>query len=102
MSATIITAFDACSLAILGLILTFISHDLVRFMEIVNMIGIISCFLFLMLAPESPQWLIMKGKFKEGIDVFNYLAWANGSKDRIPPDAQIDIIGQILKENKTR
>lgn len=31
----------------------------------------------------------------------NYIAWLNGSKFRIPHDAQLDQVGQVIEENQT-
>ena len=67
LSATVITAFDASSLAICGLFFTFVSKDLVKFMENANLVGAAACCLYLAIAPESPHWLIMKKRYKYGI-----------------------------------
>ena len=40
------------------------------------------------LCPESPKWLLLQGKTKEAIDVLNYIAWFNRSKNRIPTNAK--------------
>jgi hypothetical protein len=52
--------------------------------------------------PESPRWLFLKkgANNKEAIRVFNYIAWFNGSKMRVPENAVFDIIGQVIEENE--
>ena len=56
-----------------------------------------------MIIPESPRWLfINKGnKSKEAINVLNYIAWFNGSQNRVPENAMFDQIGQLIDENQT-
>ena len=56
--ATVLTAFDSVSLAVFGITLMFISRDLVKFLEVVNIIETIACLIYLSFAPESPSWLI--------------------------------------------
>ena len=38
---------------------------------------------------------------KEGIQVLNYIAWFNDSAFRVPTDATMDTIGQVVEENHT-
>ena len=38
--------------------------------------------------PESPRWLLLNGKTKEAIANLNYIAWFNGSSERIPENAE--------------
>jgi hypothetical protein len=51
--------------------------------------------LLLFFIPESPRWLLLKkgSKNLETIGIFNYIAWFNGSKFRVPNDATFDVIG---------
>ena len=37
----------------------------------------------------------------EGIKALNYIAWFNGSQFRVPEDATMDLVGQVVKENQT-
>ena len=53
------------------------------------------------LAPESPYYLVTTGKLKEGIESLNYIAWFNGSINRISDTAQFDLVGEIIKQNNT-
>ena len=87
ISATIITTFDASSLAVFGLILNFVTRDFVLFMQVANVIGFSACLIYLVIAPESPHWLMMQKRYQEGIDQINWISWANGSQARIPTDA---------------
>lgn len=70
-------------------------------MERYNLIGTIIVIIFILLAPESPYYLITTGKQKEGIAVLNYIAWFNGSNNRISESAQFDLLGEIIKQNNT-
>ena len=65
--ATVITAFDAGSLAVFGLTLIFVSRNLVKFLEVVNIIESIACLIYLLFAPESPSWLINNRQYRNAI-----------------------------------
>ena len=45
-------------------------------------------FFCLFLLPESPRWLIINSKTKEAIQTLNSIAKFNGSKHKIPQDAE--------------
>ena len=54
------------------------------------------------MVPESPRWLLMKDpNSREGINSLNYIAWFNSSDFRVPTDATLDTIGQVVEENHT-
>lgn len=48
-----------------------------------------------MIVPETPRWLFTQDpRSRKGIEVLNYIAWFNGSKERIPENAIIDLSGR--------
>jgi len=61
--------------------------------------GIAATTLYLIYIPESPRWLFAKDfTSKEGIKILNYIARFNRSDFRIPKNAVMDIVGQLLIE----
>mmetsp|Transcript_8570 Transcript_8570/g.14455 ORF Transcript_8570/g.14455 Transcript_8570/m.14455 type:complete len:294 (-) Transcript_8570:913-1794(-) len=91
--ATFINAFDALSLFVLGFTLKFVTKDLVYVIQTVNLVETAAVFLYILLVPESPKWLILNGQQAKGIESLNYIAFVNGSSRRIPQNAQFDLIG---------
>ena len=45
-------------------------------------------FLCLFFLPESPRWLVINSRTKEAIQTLNNMAKINGSKNKIPRDAE--------------
>ena len=66
--------------------------DVVTFLEMINTVGTLIIFIYLFAGPESPFYLIAKGDKKGGIDALNYIAWFNGSKNRISEKANFPTI----------
>ena len=62
----------------------YYSKDAIGLLDIRKTTGSCIIILFLLFAPESPFYLIAKGDEEEGIRSLNYIAWFNGSKNRIP------------------
>ena len=59
ISATIINFADAITLGVTGITYMFITQDAVKFTQTVNLIESIAVLIFLVIAPESPSWLIL-------------------------------------------
>ena len=84
---TLITLFDSATLMIMATGLKNGNRDLIGSVKLYNLIESIIIILFLVLAPESPYYLITSGKQKKGIEVLNYIARFNGSNNRISDTA---------------
>ena len=63
--------------------------------------GIAGTILYLLIVPESPAWYFLKDgpTSARGIKALNYIAWFNGSPNRVPDNAVFDLIGQAVAEN---
>jgi hypothetical protein len=68
-------------------------------MKSVNTFGTVATILYLALIPESPRWLFQNGRDEEGIEVMNFIASVNGSEKRIPPNAQFDLLEEVIQQN---
>lgn len=63
-SAKFMTAFDASSLCVFGLCLIFFTSNLVKLTEIVFLTKTVASVIYLVMAPESPYWLIITEKYQ--------------------------------------
>ena len=97
---TLITAYDSGTPMFACIFFKFISKNQELCFRIHFLMGFTGCVLYFFLIPESPRWLLLKKgpNCKEAIAIFNYIAWFNGSKMRVPDDATFDIIGQVIEE----
>lgn len=50
-------------------------------------LGALSLAFMLLVSPDSPRWLLAKGRKEEAIAAFNKIAVLNGSPNRIPAEA---------------
>ena len=84
-----------------ALIFYFVDRNTQTLLNIMFIIGTFGVFLFICFIPESPRYIFMKDPTsKEGIKVLNYIAWLNGSPNRVPQDSIFDQFGQIVKEQE--
>ena len=81
---TLLNLFDNISVFIMATTFQYYSKDAIGLLDIRKTTGSCIIILFLLFAPESPFYLIAKGDEEEGIRSLNYIAWFNGSKNRIP------------------
>ena len=84
LCTTVINIFDAAVLMNMGGLILLGFKDMQGLIEFVNYIGTIILIIYFICAPESPYYLIINNRKKEGIDALNYIAWFNGSPNRIP------------------
>lgn len=97
--AQLINIADTMAMAMTGLIL-MLTRNGVAFIQYMHIISTVFVLLYFLVIPESPRWLLINGKLKEGIDALNYIAKFNGSNHRIPQTAEFDIIGQLIKQGQ--
>jgi hypothetical protein len=66
------------------------------------LLGTSATILYIIIVPESPRWLLLNSKHRKAIDVLNYIAKFNCSKETIPSNARFDYLNQaIVQQNKT-
>ena len=99
LSMTLISLFDTFSLVITTMYLIYVDKDLVEFLRIWYIIGTTASIIFIIAIPESPRFLFMSDpSSKRAIGIMNYIAWFNGSDKRIPEDAVMDTLYQVIKD----
>ena len=87
ISFTVINIIDIMTVSVSCAYFAYVSKDwytLNFYMLCFSYVG----FFCLFLLPESPRWLLLNSKTKEAIEVLNGIAKLNGSKGRIPLDAE--------------
>ena len=57
-----INTFDNCTMGVIGIAFLFVTKEATWFLEMVNLFEMAFVILFLALAPESPNWLLLNGK----------------------------------------
>ena len=77
---SVITAFDASSLALMCLGLK-LGYSFQTILEFFFYLGLFASALYLLVLPESPIFYFLNegSKSKNGIDALNYIAWFNKS-----------------------
>ena len=65
----------------------FLTPNLKGLVEVMFIIHTVLVLLYIVLAPESPRWLLINNRRDEAIDVLNYIAKFNCSKNRIDKEA---------------
>lgn len=99
LAATVITFFDSSTVASVAWFL-YVNNDMIAYLRCFYYVGLGAFGLYLLFVPESPRWLLMKDPHsKEAIKILNYIAWFNGSKLRVPEDAILDQVGQVIEED---
>ena len=84
---TAVNIYDIVTVSITCAYFAYLStnwYTLNLFMLIISYIG----FFGLFIAPESPRWLLINGQSQKAISVLNTIGKFNGSKYRIPLDAE--------------
>lgn len=91
IAITMINAFDCSNILIVGVFHQYISRSSDKMHTLFFVIGSISCVSYLLIAPESPQWLVLKEgeNSQQAIANLNYIAWFNGSSYRIPKNTSL-------------
>ena len=94
--ATFINIGDLLSFSFIGLYLVYVDRNIMRLMEQAYIVQSSAIIAALIILPESPQWLFLKGRHSNAISNLNYVAWFNGSTKFIPENAQFDFLDQAL------
>lgn len=55
--STFINTVDIASFTVMGSTLLFVSTDAVKYMQVMNIVGMVGTVLYLLIVPESPRWL---------------------------------------------
>jgi MFS family permease len=90
---TFLSFYDTVNIALSCLYIMYVDNDVSNYLRINYALSVVGGIIFFFIIPESPKYLFMKdSKSKKAIDNMNFIAWFNGSKFRLPEDAQIDEI----------
>ncbi|XP_038058409.1 organic cation transporter protein-like [Patiria miniata] len=68
-----------------------------RHLQLVISLPYLLCFLMLIILPESPRWLISKGRFKEAKKIITKIAKVNGTK---VPDNLLGTLESLREEDE--
>ena len=100
IAMTMISLYDTGTQALICYYLQAYDYNLVKVNRYFQVFGTIACIIFMFIIPESPRYLFMKDpQSKKAIDILNYIAWFNGSTKRIPYEAVMDNIYQVIQDN---
>jgi len=88
---TFLGCYDSSTMFISCLVYYFLSNNYFHLQVYAFILACIVTTLATLTIPESPVYLINKGKYKDSCKIFNYIAAFNGSKNRISPNALIYI-----------
>jgi len=76
-------SFDCITVAVIPVYFLYISKNWLPLYILMLVLGVLGLLFMLFVAPESPKWLLVKGRKEEAIEVFNRVALINQSKNRI-------------------
>ena len=79
-------AFDTLTLLVVCLYFTAYKDWLPLYLSL-SVLGAVSYLVLMVFVPESPKWLLLKGRQEEAISAFNKIAAINRTPNRIPLDA---------------
>lgn len=102
MVTTVINTIDDGSIFYIALAVYF-TKDLNQVFVVAWALAFVATVLYLLLIPESPLWLFYNEgpSSKRGIKALNYIAWFNGSKQRVPEDASLDLVSEAIQDYDT-
>ena len=83
-----LTSFDSGTLGFLCLYFVLASREWFPIMMVTTLLSTLALLILIVVLPESPIWLLQKGRQQEAIDALNLIGWINGVSKRIPSNAQ--------------
>ena len=100
-ASSTINLVDFSNAAIAGCFFLFIKNDWYQLYSIWVCLSATAYLTLLCFCTESPKWLLMQGRTEEAIAALNYIAWFNGSPNRIATDTDF-IEAEIGKAKKRK
>lgn len=86
----ILNAWDCLTLSIVTLYFLHVSKHWFQLCFWMSVLGTVSLLFMVFCAPESPKWLLTKGKRVEAIAAFNQIAKINRSGKTVPSDTTFE------------
>lgn len=96
-----LNAWDLSTITVMVCYFLFISKNWVWLFFPMTALGLASHCFMMVFSPESPKWLLAKGKREEAIAAFNTIARWNRSPNFLPKDATFDEIQERDKPTDT-
>ena len=100
-ASSTINLVDFSNAAIAGCFFLFVSNNWYTLYSAWVGMSATAYLVLLCFCTESPKWLLMQGRTQEAIAALNYIAWFNGSANRIPPDTDF-VEAEIGKRKKQK
>ena len=85
-ASSTINLVDFSNAAVAGCFFLFVDNDWYPLYSTWVGMSAAAYIALLLFCVESPKWLLMQGRTREAIDALNYIAWFNGSPNRISYD----------------
>jgi hypothetical protein len=83
-----LNSYDCATLLVSCAYFAFVSKYWFDFYFVTTVWGTIAYIICLVGIPESPTWLLSKGRDADAIKAFNFIARFNFTSNRIPDDAK--------------
>lgn len=80
-AVTAVNMLDASTMGLWGLYILFVSRDWWKLVVCMYSISLINFFVIFFVLPESPKYLLIKGKPNEALESFEYISKFNGMKE---------------------
>ena len=86
----VVNTWDCLTAAVMAVYFTFVSKDWFYFCLVTTFIALTAGVIVISFAPDSPRWLVAKGRQEDAVRALNKIAAYNFSKNRIPLDATFE------------
>lgn len=78
-------------------VVTYLERDWVK-LSYYTSVPFYSYFIYLFIMPESPRWLLMRGRLEEALKILENMAQVNGHE--FPPAIKSKLEAQILRDKQ--